>query len=156
MYTRAGTWKRAFSARKTHLGQKVTPEIVKRAVAPLPRSLGHHTSPPFRLPSVPPPRVFFPPRLRLARCTRSLAPFTINYEAVDSLGRPAKCIETIFRNGRETLRLPATDSFVSYCLSLRILSFSPTRRDVPLFIFSFLFLLLSSWVYTFYEETCAR
>lgn len=79
----AGTWKRAFSfARKTHLGREgVTPEIVKRAVGPsfLPRIL------PFPFVRV---LVFsLPRRFRLssdARCTRSLALFTINYEAVDS------------------------------------------------------------------------
>lgn len=75
-----GTWKRAFSfARKTHLGREgVTPEIVERAVGPsfLPRILPFPFVRAF---------VFSLPRLSSdARCTRSLALFTINYEAVDS------------------------------------------------------------------------
>lgn len=91
MYT--GTWKRAFSlVRKTHLGpaaRRVTPEIVKRA-AGLSVLGSPHISPFRSLPPYPLVRALvfsLPRRFRLssdARCTRSLALFTINYEAVDS------------------------------------------------------------------------
>ena len=96
MYTENGCGNALFPLRekRTSAPRRVTPEIVKRAVGPsVLRSPHISLSPPFR-PSFATlshrscTLVFsLPRRFRLssdARCTRSLALFTINYEAVDS------------------------------------------------------------------------
>lgn len=139
MYTR-GRGNALFPSRekRTSVPRRVTPEIVKRAVGQsvLP-SFVHLTSSLFALRHPPPAFAHSFSLFLVASVYHLTLVARAVWRSLRSITRPyilrhlAKCIETIFRNGRETSRLPATGSFVLYYLSLQIPSSRATTAVLP-------------------------